>query len=68
MDKDRDQPGPLSSEELARDRSADGQGEEGGTFLSEEDAGGHTLPASEQDDARLKSGRGVGGSLIMPPD
>lgn len=64
-DKQQDE-GPLSSEALKRDEWRDG-----GTMLQEEDASGHTLPASESglagEGGDRKSSGAVAGT-ILPPD
>ncbi len=65
-DRKRTEEGPLSSEELAQDEWRDG-----GTYLEESDAPGHTLPESERDRARMKPGSGDDTSApgtIFPPD
>ena len=63
-DKDK---APLSDE--ARKR-AEWRGD-GGTFLDEEEAAGHTLPESERDRSKSRSGRGEAAAApttIPPPD
>ena len=56
---------PLHAETLARD-----EWRGGGTSVAPEDSGAHTLPASEDDDERMKSGRegSAGPATIAPPD
>ncbi len=51
-------------------RSADEE-RDGGTFLDEEEAAGHTLPESERDRATAKSGSGEASAApttVPPPD
>lgn len=65
MDDRRDDEGPLHSEQLNRDKWRG----DGGTFLDEEEARGHTLPESERDRSKQSSGNTGGVSApIMPPD
>jgi hypothetical protein len=68
MDEDNQEEGPLKAEALARDKWRG----DGGTFLDEKDAPGHTLPESERDRAtRGGSGRKGSGAVagtILPPD
>jgi hypothetical protein len=60
---DEDDATPLQAEALARDEWR------GGGSVAPEDAPGHTLPASEDDDERMKGGRGSAGpSTMFPPD
>lgn len=63
--------GPLSSQELERDRASS----DSGTMLTESDAPGHTLPASESDSAATrdedKGSETVPGPIsgtMLPPD
>jgi hypothetical protein len=58
---------PLSEEARKRDEWRG----DGGTFLDEEEAAGHTLPESERDRAKSESGRGetaAAPSTVPPPD
>ncbi len=67
MDDRKDEgEGPLSSAELEKDRDR----AEGGTTLSERDAGGHTLPASEsgpEPDEKRERPSPIAGTML-PPD
>lgn len=60
-----------------RKKASDDRAGRGGTFLDERDAGGHSLPESERDKARMRSGRDDGSGedastahpgTIPPPD
>jgi hypothetical protein len=65
MDQKEQRQGPLSSQELESDAG------EGGTFLDEDAAPGHTLPESERDRSmggnREGQERAVTGTML-PPD
>jgi hypothetical protein len=68
MDDHDNKEGPLKAEALARDTWRG----DGGTFLDESDAPGHTLPESERDRATQggsgKKGSGAVSGTILPPD
>ena len=55
---------PLKPEALARDNWRGGE-----AFLDEKESGGHTLPESERDRAKMKSGDDEAGGAprTMPP-